>query len=480
MFVDRQRDLAYFNNILTRASPGPAQLLLLYGRRRVGKSALLRHWVEYSGMSVTYWLAEKEPPALQRRRLYAAVAEIPPEEAPLMESWQEFWDWLSSHLAQEYSRRIIIMDEISYAVEADPSLLEGLQNAWDEQLRYGNAILLLCGSHLKTMESIADEQSPLFGRLTGDWQLQPLPFHVLRQFFPTWETDERIALYTILGGVPAYLSWLDPELTLIENISRVMLNPGSMFLAEPQLLLYDELRELSTYLAVLRAIANGNHTLSAISRESSISRTSLMFYLTRLQELQLVERRLPVTLSEAQKSHSKRGRYHLLDPYFQFYFRYVAPHLQQQRSPQETAQLVEEQLPDYARTGFVLLAQEWIRRQAESGRSTSALPFMPEAVGAHWSRRVLVDVVAINWRTRDILLAECDWSPLPVEAAHVRGLAEKKASLVRRELPDEGAGWTFHFAIFTRTGLSEAAQAELLPRGGINVHLSRLERGLGI
>ena len=480
MFVDRQQELAYFNNILTRASPGPAQLLLLYGRQRVGKSALLRHWVEYSGMSVTYWLADKEPPALQRRRLYAAITQTPAEDAPTMDSWQEFWDWLSSHLAQDYSRRIIILDEISYAVEADPSFLAALQNAWDEQLRYGNAILLLCGSHVKTMESLLKEQSPLYGRLTGDWHLQPLPFHTLRQFFPSWETDERIALYNILGGVPAYLSWFDPELSLIENISQVMLDPGSMFLAEPQLLLYDELRELSTYLAVLRAIANGSDTLSAISRESTISRTSLMFYLSRLQELRLVERRLPVTLTEAQQNRSKRGRYYLLDPFFQFYFRFVSPHLRLQRSPVQTAGLVEEQLPAFARAGFVTLAREWISRQAQSGRSTSALPFMPEAIGAHWSRRVRVDVVAINWRTRDILLAECDWSPLPVEAQVIHDLAEKKAPLLRRDLPGEGEGWTFHYAIFTRTGLTEAAQAELLPRGGLNIHLSRLERGLGL
>jgi len=480
MFVDRQQDLAYFNNILTRASPGPAQLLLLYGRRRVGKSALLRHWVEYSGLSATYWLADKESPALQRRQLYAAVAQVPPAEAPLMESWQEFWDWLASHLAQDYTRRIIILDEVSYACEADPALLTTLQNAWDEQLRYGNSILLLCGSHVKMMESLLEEQSPLYGRLTGDWHLQPLPFHTLRQFFPAWEIDERIALYNMVGGVPAYLSWLDSERSLLENIGQVILDPGRMFVAEPQLLLYDELRELSSYVAVLRAIANDGHTLSEISRQSLISRTSLMFYLSRLQELQLVERRLPVTLTETQQSRSKRGRYYLLDPYFHFYYRFVAPHLQSQREVQETVSLIENSLPAYTRAGFVTLAREWIARQAQSGRSISALPFMPESIGAHWSRRVQVDVVAINWRTRDILLAECDWSLLPVDAPLVRDLVDEKAALIRRELPDEGDGWTFHYAIFTRTGLTEAAQAELLPRGGLIIHLSRLERGLGL
>jgi len=397
-----------------------------------------------------------------------------------MDNWQTFWEWLASHLAQEYARRIIILDEFSYAVEADPTLLQGLQDAWDSQLRYGNAILLLCGSHVTTMESLLAEDSPLAGRITGDWHLQPLPFHTLRQFFPAWELDERIALYNIMGGVPAYLSWLDPAQSLIENIRQVILLPSSIFLAEPQLLLYDELRELTTYLAVLRAIACGSHTLSAISKESLVSRTSLMFYLSRLQELLLVERRLPVTLPEDKRNRSKRGRYYLHDPYFQFYFRFVEPYLQAQYTLQETVKLIEERLPDYSRAGYVTLAREWISRQAQSGRAVSALPFMPEAVGAHWSRHVKVDVVAINWRTRDILLGECDWSLMPVDAPKIRELAESKTALIRRELPNNGEGWIFHYAIFTRTGLTEAAQAELLPRGGLNVHLSRLERGLGL
>jgi AAA+ ATPase superfamily predicted ATPase len=478
MFVDRQQELAYFNNILTQARPGPAQLLLLYGRKRVGKSALLQHWVEYSGLSATYWQADREPPALQRKQLYAAITKTPAAEAPFMESWAAFWDWLATHLARDMTRRIIILDELPYASEADPALLISLRHAWDEQLAYGNTIFLLCGSHVKTMEAIMQPQSPLYGRLTGDWQLQPLPFHTLRQFLPSWDAADRVTLYSMIGGVPAYLTWLDPKRSLVDNLREVLLAKGSMFLAEPQLLLYDELRELSSYLAVLRAISNGHRSLSAISNESAISRTSIMFYLSRLQELQLVERRLPVTLTESQQRRSKRGRYFLRDPYFRFYFHFVAPHLRLQRSIQETVAHIQNDLPAFTKAGFETLAREWIAKQAQSGRATSDLPFIPEAIGSHWSRRVEVDVVAVNWRTRDILLAECDWGLAPVEPQMIVELAEKKGPLLKRDLPDRGEGWTFHYAIFTRTGLSEAAQAELLPRGGLAIHLSHLERGL--
>lgn len=479
MFVNRQEELASLNQILSRSSPSSAQLLLLYGRRRVGKSALLNHWVEYSGMAVTYWLAVEEPPALQRRSLYAALTNVPLQEAPLMESWDVFFQWLASHLSDDYGRQIIIMDDFPHACDADDQLLPALQNAWDQQLRYGNTIFLLCGSQLKTMQGMLDDASPLAGRITGEWQLQPLPFHTLRQFFPSWNLDQRIALYHMVGGVPAYLSWLDPDLSLLENIQQVILDPSRLFLIEPKILLYDELRELSKYTAVLGAIANGNHALSAISRESLISRTSLTFYLNRLQKMGLVQRQLPVTLDEDAQKRSKRGRYYLLDPFFQFYFRFLAPHLRLQRQPQETTALIEKSLPAIGRDGFVELAREWIKQQAQSNRATSPLPFVPEVIGRHWSRGLELDVVALNWRTQDILLGACDWKPSATEAALIVDLAGKKTDRIRRELPNQGYGWNFHYAIFTRTGLTEAAQGELLPLGGLNVHLSRLERGLG-
>ncbi len=479
MFVNRQQELAYFNGILSQSRTGPAQLLLLYGRRRLGKTTLLQHWARYSGFNTTYWLADQGPPALQRRNLYAAVSGVKAAEAPLLESWSQFWEWLADHLQQQYSRHILILDELPLASAADPEMLPSLLDVWNQQLQYRNIVLVLSGSNVQAMEALAGPDSPLFGRVTGEWQLQPLGFHTLRHFFPTWDIAERVALSSIVGGVPAYLSWLDPNRSLQENLAEVILAPGSMFLAEPQLLLYDQLRELGSYLAVLGAIANGNHALSAISRASMISRTSLMFYLSRLQALQIVERRLPVLLDDYQRRRSKRGRYFLLDPYFRFYFRFVAPHLQTQAPVSETMKKIQKALPALVATGFEALAREWIRQQAKSSQALSPLPFVPEAVGAHWNRREEANVVAINWRTRDILLGACDWRELPVDEPAVNNLLQEQTVALQRDLPFQGVNWTFHYVIFTRVGLTEAAQAAFLRSGGLVVPLAQLERGLG-
>jgi len=195
MFVDRQKELAFFNNILERQHPGPAQLILLYGRHRVGKTALLLHWAANKDIPYTYWAAEKEPAALQRRKLYAKIQGVSIRQAPIFDSWTELWEAAARIFDQR--RQILLLDEVPYAAEADPATLSALQHAWDQHFQRSNIIIVLCGSQVKIMKSLQNQQSPLFGRLTGQWLLQPLQFASLRNFFPDWSVEERVAAYAI-------------------------------------------------------------------------------------------------------------------------------------------------------------------------------------------------------------------------------------------------------------------------------------------
>lgn len=145
------------------------------------------------------------------------------------------------------------------------------------------------------MELMLAYHSPIFGRLTGQWHLRPLPYRTLHTFLPSWSAKERIAAYALVGGVPTYLQWLDPTRSLVKNIRQVMLAPGSLVMAEVEFLLYDELHEPRTYLAILQAIGNGAHTLTEIVNASLVSTTNLSNYLAQLQVLRLVEKRLPTT-----------------------------------------------------------------------------------------------------------------------------------------------------------------------------------------
>src|SRR6266511_5122775 len=152
MFIDRQAELEFLQNMLTRTRPGPGQLILLYGRRRVGKTALLRHWAEGSGVPWIYWMAQREPAALQRRRLTATLLGRNPAatDTPTFDSWTDLWDAAARILGGE--RHILMLDELPYAAEADPAMLSALQYTWDTHFQNSQVILALCGSHVRSME----------------------------------------------------------------------------------------------------------------------------------------------------------------------------------------------------------------------------------------------------------------------------------------------------------------------------------------
>lgn len=473
-FVDREQELSFLNGLLQQPASHKAQFVLLYGRRRVGKTRLLRHWLGQTGVPATYWVAEKENAALQRRKFVAEFEKRPLRQAPLLDSWSEVWELVAQQIGGK--RHIIVLDELPYAAEADSALLSSLQHAWDRYFQNSNVILILCGSQMRMMEALQFHQSPLFGRFTAQWHLDPLPFYSLAQFFPTWSVEERIALYAIVGGIPAYLNWLYPDKNLVANIRDVILAPGSLFMAEPTFLLYDEVNEPQTYLAILKAIGMGNHTLDAISNYALIGKTHLSTYLIRLQELRLVERRIPATVPPAKRRSSRLGQYHFSDPYFQFYFRFLAPF--SDILPDDIEPVLEkvrlELRAFVGQTAFEALCRQWVREQGKAG----VLGFRPFAIGSHWSRKVQVDVVGIHWESREMLLGECKWGDEPIGRTVLRELTEQKTPKVLADLPHTPHDWTVHHAFFARAGFSAAAQTYAAEQNMLLVDLKTLEAGL--
>ena len=203
--------------------------------------------------------------------------------------------------------------------------------------------------------------------------------------------------------------------------------------------------------------------------------TSLTFYLQTLQDLRLVERRLPVTQTKDPR-RARNGRYHLSDPYFRFYFRFIEPYLSSPPfDPDRVLDAVSKNLRAFiGSTTFEDLAKEWIRLQGKAGR----LPFVPEAVGSHWRARVQIDVVAINRQNHEILLGECKWGDDAVSRDIVRELVEQKTPLVLKDIWD-GKDWKVHYALFARRSFSPAAREEMRKHNGLLVDLKMIDQLLG-
>lgn len=471
MLYDREQEIEELNFVLDE--PG-SHFLTVSGRRRLGKTTLLVEWARQTERPTIYWVASRvSSTQLLRSFSQAIFAHLHPDASIdpgfSYPSWEMAFGQLAELASQQ--RLIVILDEFPYATEVEPALPSILQNSWDHTLKQTQILLVLCGSHIGMMRKLQAHQAPLFGRISGQLQLKPLPFSATGAFLPAYSLERRIAVYAILGGVPGYLERFNDRDSLADNVRRHLFRSTGMFRTEPQFLLQDELSQPHNYLAVLLAIASGNHSQSDIVRATGIEHVTS--YLSRLQELHFVRRDIPVTVPEKDRLKSRKGRYDLADAYMRFYYRFIHPnqHLIEQGLHDWLWQLISEQLRAFIGThAFEELCQEWILTQARSGQ----LPIIPERVGSHWAPDAQIDVVAINWRLRQILLGEAKWTGNPINRKIVRDLIGKTPLVV----PDEGEGWQVHYAFFARSGFTEEAIAEAQKHEAILVDLDLLGKVL--
>jgi AAA+ ATPase superfamily predicted ATPase len=470
-FVGRERELAELNTVL---EGGGAQFIIVYGRRRTGKTTLVLHWAEMTGRPFIYWVATRDTPTQVRlgfTRALWAWAHPGSQAVPRFDTWAEVLETAHNLIGDQPA--ILIMDEFSYAAESDPSLPSNLQAAWDHHFKDGNSTIVLTGSHIGLMVDLMAYHAPLYGRFTAQLPLDPLPFATLGEFLPEYSIAERVAVYAVAGGIPAYLERFRGTESVGSNIQRLFMRRTGMFRSEPFVLVGDVIRrETQTYETVLKAVATGKRTPQEIGDMAGLPSTYLSPYLKQLENLCLIERRLPATIAPEDRPTSRSSRYHLADPYLRFYFRFIAPNLN--LVEQGLTDLLWERLGEQFRafvgvTAFEELCREWVLVQARAGM----LAFLPEMVGEHWSRDAQVDVVAINWREKAILLGECKWGVDVVRRSVVRELLDKAPRVV------PGSDWQVHYAFFARAGFTEAARNEGEEVGAQFVDLTMLEGDLG-
>jgi len=448
----------------------------------LGKTTLLLHWAKTSGHSYLYWVASHFPSNVLLRQFSRLVWQHgnPGKRAPRTFSYED-WFQAMEELARAClgeQRHIIILDEFPYAVASEAGLPSALQNAWDHHLRFSNVAMVLCGSHVGMMEQLMNAHAPLYGRMSGPLQVRPLPFAATTANFPRYNAEQRVAVYAMLGGVPAYLEQFSDALSLSANVRQHLFHETGLFRTDPDYLIGEQVRDLSNYQAVLSAIAGGARRPAEIALAAALpQRSTADPYLARLAEMDYVRRELPVTVPPAKRPSSRLGRYVLADHYLRFYFRFVRPHLNllaQQLYDQVWDRISEQLRAFIGVTAFEELCRAWVLAQAQADR----LPLAVEEVGSHWGGGMQVDVAAINWREKALLLGEAKWGTGAVGRDVVRELIENKAPKVLKVLPDGGEGWIVHYAFFARTGFTDAARAEAESVGAQLVDLERLDADL--
>ena len=437
-FVDRDHELATLRDHLTRPGGG---LFVLYGRRRIGKTALIQRAIgDLEGAS--YHVATRSTIAEELARLSASLArtwKLPLLEAQPLTSVEA----LLALLRGTTGPRTLVIDELPYLIEADPSFPGQLQAAWDQHLSSSQLKLVVCGSSVGIMsDTFFGHRSPLYGRRTGQLRLGPLAAHHLAAAFP-WRPEELVELAAAIGGVPGYLQRLDPALDLLGNLATRVLRQGEALYEEVPFLLREELREPRVYQAILAAIAGGARKFGEISSKVGLDRANLSRYLGVLTDLGLVEREVPVT--ERRPDQSRKGLYRISDPFVATWFRFVHPHRDRLERGLVDTVVAEDVAPNLQR--YLSHAVEPVLTELmRSSPLAGLVDFEVAAAGRYWSPSAELDLVLVDPTRRRAFIAEVKWSRQPVSAGLLDRLRERVAS----EAAFAGVECTF--AVISRNG----------------------------
>jgi AAA+ ATPase superfamily predicted ATPase len=426
-------------------SPG-SDFFVVYGRRRVGKTELLK---EFCGArDHIYFLAVQEAENRQREKFVDQVADYFDERVPRITGWDEAFDYLGEKLQTEDV--VVVIDEFPYLVEENNSVPSYIQGFVDEQLNGTDPMLILCGSSVSTMESeVLGHQSPLYGRRTGQLDVQPFSFKQAREVIE-YDTENAIRSYAITGGTPMYLTLFDYGQSLAENVRSQVLSPTAVLYNEPEFLLRTELRNPARYMSILEAVALGHTTPNEISGATGIDSGPLSKYLQTLRRLRLIDREVPVTAS---KKKSKRSRYHVADEFLRFWFRYVEPN---RSSIEEAPDVVYDgtiapDLPTHVATTFEDVCREAVWEEIRHGNCE---PY--SEVGRWWYGEHEIDIVGLAPNDDRILFAECKWTSEPVGDALVESLRAKAEHV--RWGPGEREE---QFTLFSKSGFVDGLEDDL-------------------
>jgi AAA+ ATPase superfamily predicted ATPase len=435
-FVNRTDELSRLQRLY---DSDDAELAVIYGRRRLGKTALVKQSLNRHEDAIVYQ-AKQKTSALQLQQFIEIAADSYPGVSRIREDWEEVLRYLAEQDA------IIVLDEFPYLVEQDESLPSVLQALFDHELDESAATVVLVGSSISMMEEAALlGNSPLYGRSSLKLDIHQLPFAAAMEFFgDAYSADEQILTWGVFGGIPYYLEEVRPDATLAENIQQTILSRHGTLHNEPDYVLRMELTEPTRYFSILEAIAGGSTSRNEIAGTTGIDYNQLSKYLNRLSRLRLIDQHVPIT---EQKERSKRSRYRIRDPFFRFWFHFIYGTGDQydELGADAYETLVEPELPDFVSHSFENLCCSALRQLYPEHTITST--------GQWWYGDHEIDVVGLT-ASDTLLVGECKFQQSPLGYDALSTLEDHTAEL--RWQPDDGGDRVVKYGLFSRNGFTQA------------------------
>ena len=458
-FYCRKEELRKLNK---RYADGKFECIVIYGRRRVGKTALINEFCKdkptifFSALNTT----EKE-------NLEALSKSIMSFERPDMESAPEFRSYDAAldelTILSKEKRIVFVIDEYPYLAKAKPAISAMLQHIIDHRWTETRMYLILCGSSMSFMENqVLGKESPLYGRRTGQFKIKPLDYKETSVFHPDLSVEDNSLIYGITGGVPHYINKLDVKDSVDEALLSNFFDRSSYLYEEPGNLLKQELREPAVYNAIIKAIAEGASRMNDIKTKVGEENSVVSKYLKTLMELGIVKKETPIS-----EKAGKKTIYLLADNFFRFWYRFVPANMSAIASGRIVKiypHAVKQYLPDYMGLIFEKMCRDYLLYYSDN------LPVELSEIGQWWGTdpnkkmQIQIDIVGTPVEGRNYIIGSCKYRNEKIGVDELELIREYAAAF--------GKGSTYHYYIFSKGGFTDGLlQAE--ERG--EVHLITLE-----
>ena len=460
MFIGREAELKFLQDKYTEER---GQLIVLYGRRRVGKTETLREFCK--DKPHVFFSCTQTTDLVQLRNFSSRMFK---ENIPAKNYISEFADWEKAFravldLPYGNQKKLLVIDEFPYMCRGNKSIPSILQNLWDAELRDSNVMIILCGSAMSFIEKeLLSEKNPLYGRATGIYKMKEMGFYDAIKFFPEYSDRDKVLTYAVLGGIPHYLRQWNPKLSVDENIKRNILTKGCILYSEVEFLLHQELRETPIYNSIIEAVALGNTKLNDISQKSLLEDTAkTSVYLKNLMELGIVEREFSVDSKIKERANTGRGTYRLTDNFFRFWYAFGFANYSQLEDGDVDGvyeYVVKPALHEFASFAFEDVCREFVRMLQKKNE----LPFRYSKMGRWMGKTTVrdekasdglrtaeteIDLLCIGKDAKEYLVGGSKFKGVPFSYSEYLDTLAKLTPLKEKS--------KFYYALFSESGFDQ-------------------------
>lgn len=404
MFIGRENELATLSKLY---ATGKFEFVVIYGRRRVGKTALINQFIK--DKNAIYFMGVESNSKQNLENFSKSVMERNTEEETKL-SFLSFQDALEYVFKlSEKERLILAIDEYPYVARASKSLASTLQLLIDKYKETSRLMLILCGSSMSYMEDyVLAYKAPLYGRRTAQMKIVPFTFEETCHYFQGFTGEDKALIYGIVGGTPQYLLQIDDKMSIKENIKNTYFNPNSVLFEEPENLLKQEVREPALYNAIITAIATGASRISEICSKIGEDTNICSAYIKNLISLGIIKKETPYG-----EKNSRKSIYSVQDNMFRFWYRFVPENSSIiSRGAADLAYTrIEPFLSGYMGSVFEEICRQYLWRQLLSGRCEVEFA----TLGRWWGNDPInkcqteIDIIAEQDK-KTALLGECKWT----------------------------------------------------------------------